>query len=115
MILRKLVDCTAGATGAILADWEGEAVEQYCLYDDYDLKVIAAHQGIVLNRLKEAHAAFSGEDVGDAVLTTDSRHILTGIVGPDYSLVMTLQRGAVVGSALHNFRKTLAVLEKEIY
>ena len=115
LIVQQLVESTAGATGAILADWEGEAVEQYCLYDDYELKVIAAHQGIVMNRLKGIHSAFSGQEVGDAVITTNSRHILTGVVGPDYSLVMTLDREAVVGSALYRFRKAVAVLEKEIY
>ena len=51
----------------------------------------------------------------DAVITTDSRHILTGVVGPEYSLVMTLDRGAVVGHAIYLFRKAVAVLDKEIY
>jgi len=114
-ILKGLVDTTPGATGAILADWEGEAVEQHCLYDDYELKVIAAHKGIVLNQMRTVHAAFPGEEFCDAVITTASQHILTGPIGPDYSLVMTLDRGAVVGLALYRFRKALKLLEKEIY
>lgn len=114
-ILRELVESAPGATGAILADWEGEAVEQYCLYDDYELKVIAAHKGIVLSRIKEVHAPFPGGEVGDAVITTDSRHVLTGAIGPDYSLVMTLDRGAMVGQALYYFRSSVKRLEKEIY
>jgi len=114
-ILRELVESTPGATGAILADWEGEAVEQHCLYDDYELKVIAAHKGILLNRMKEVHASFPGGEPRDLVITTASQHILTGFVGPEYSLVMTLERGAVVGRALYRFRAALKVLEKEIY
>jgi predicted regulator of Ras-like GTPase activity (Roadblock/LC7/MglB family) len=114
-ILRELVESTPGATGAILADWEGEAVEQHCLYDDFELKVIAAHKGILLNRMKEVHASFSGDEPCDAVITTATQHILTGFVGPEYSLVMTLERGAVVGRALYRFRAALKVLEKEIY
>lgn len=114
-ILRELVESVPGATGAILADWEGEAVEQHCLYDDYELKIIAAHKGILLTRIKEVHAAFAGGEPDDAVITTDSRHILSGVVGADYSLVMTLDRGAVVGLALYRFRRSLKLLEKEIY
>ena len=114
-ILKELVESVPGATGAILADWEGEAVEQHCLYDDYELKIIAAHKGIVLSRMKEIHAAFPSGEFGDAVITTDSRHILTGAVGPDYSLVMTLDRKAVVGRALYQFRDAAKRLAKEIY
>ncbi len=114
-ILRELVETIAGATGAILADWEGEAVEQYCLYDDYELKIIAAHKGIILERMKAIHRAFPGGELSDAVIATSSQLIVTGAVGPEYSLVMTLDRGAVVGLALYHFRKSLKLLEKEIY
>lgn len=114
-ILRELVEAVPRATGAILADWEGEAVEQHCLYDDYELKIIAAHKGIVLNRMKEVLASFPGGEFSDLVITTDTRHILGGVIGPDYSLVMTLDKGAVAGLALHHFRRSLKLLEKEIY
>ena len=114
-ILKELVESVPGATGAILADWEGESVEQYCLYDDYELKLIAAHKGIVLARIKEAHAFQTGQAPEDAVISTGNLHILIGVIGPDYSLVMTLDRGAIVGKALYNFRKAVARLEKEIY
>jgi predicted regulator of Ras-like GTPase activity (Roadblock/LC7/MglB family) len=114
-ILRELVESVPGATGAILADWEGEAVEQHCLYDDYELKVIAAHKGIVLSQMKEFHVTYPGGELGDVVITTDTRHILVGVVGPDYSLVMTLNREAVVGLALHRFRDSVSRLAKEIY
>ncbi|HEY6873689.1 MAG TPA: roadblock/LC7 domain-containing protein [Geobacteraceae bacterium] len=114
-ILRGLVETVPCATGAILADWEGEAVEQYCLYDDYELKIIAAHKGIILGRMKEVHAALPGGGVSDTVIATDSQLIVTGGIGPDYSLVMTLDKCAVAGIALYHFRKTLELLEKEIY
>lgn len=42
-ILRKLVEDTPHASGAVVADWEGEAVEHHCLYDDYELKLLGAH------------------------------------------------------------------------
>ena len=114
-ILRKLVESVPAASGAILADWEGEAVEQHCLYDDYELKVLGAHKGILLNRIKEAQEECSAGDLQDAVITSDRQHVIIGVVGPEYSLVMTLNRGAIIGLALHRFRQTVRLLMKEIY
>jgi predicted regulator of Ras-like GTPase activity (Roadblock/LC7/MglB family) len=114
-ILRKLVESTPAASGAILADWEGEAVEQHCLYDDYELKVLGAHKGILLSRMKEAQAECAAGDLQDAVITTGTQHVIIGVVGPEYSLVMTLDRGALIGQALHRFRQVVQLLAKEIY
>jgi hypothetical protein len=36
-------------------------------------------------------------------------------VGPEYSLVMTLAREALIGQALYRFRQAVKLLEKEIY
>lgn len=114
-ILMQLVEVTPHASGAILADWEGEAVEQHCLYDDYELKLVGAHKGIILNRMKEVHAALAAGKMQDAVITSGKQHVIIGAVGPDYSLVMTLASGAMIGLALHRFRHAVKLLEKEIY
>ena len=114
-ILKELVETTPGANGAILADWEGEAVEQYCMTDTFELKVTAAHKGIILNQLKDVLANFPAGELRDAVITTASRHAIVGPVGSDYSLVMTLDRAAVIGLALRRFTRTVRLLKKEIY
>jgi predicted regulator of Ras-like GTPase activity (Roadblock/LC7/MglB family) len=114
-ILRKLIEKTPHASGAILADWEGEAVEHHCLYDDYELMLLGAHKGLILNRMKEAHADLAAGKFQDAVITTDKQQVIIGAVGPDYSLVMTLASEAMIGLALHRFRQALKLLEKEIY
>jgi predicted regulator of Ras-like GTPase activity (Roadblock/LC7/MglB family) len=114
-ILKEMVESIPGATGALLADWEGEAVEHCCLYDDYELKVMGAHKGIILSRMKEVHAPFPIGGLRDAVITTGVQHIIIGAVGPDYSLVMTLDRRSIVGFALQRFRSSVRLLEKEIY
>ena len=114
-ILRQLVEDTPHASGAILADWEGEAVEQHCLYDDYELKLLGAHKGILLNRMKDLHADLGAGAMQDAVITTGNHQVIIGAVGSDYSLVMTLASEAMIGLALHRFRKAVKILEKEIY
>ena len=114
-ILRQLVEDTPHASGAILADWEGEAVEHHCLYDDYELKLLGAHKGLILNRMKDVHADLTAGEMQDAVITTGKQQVIIGAVGSDYSLVMTLETEAIIGLALHRFRQAVKLLEKEIY
>jgi len=114
-ILRKLVEDTPHASGAVLADWEGEAVEHHCLYDDYELKLLGAHKGIILNRMREIHGDLAAGELQDVVITTGKQQVIIGVVGPEYSLVMTLAREALVGLALYRFRQVVRLLEKEIY
>ncbi len=51
-LLGQLVARVPGAQGAIVADWEGEAVDQFGVMDDYDLKIIGAHKGVILQNLR---------------------------------------------------------------
>lgn len=109
------MDSVPGSTGAILADWEGEAVEQSCKYDIFDLKVIGAHKGILLNLLKDAHQKMDAGEMTYSVITTDKQHYLTGPIGADYFLVMTIDRTAIVGLAIRHFQLAIDRMYKEIY
>jgi predicted regulator of Ras-like GTPase activity (Roadblock/LC7/MglB family) len=113
-ILRELVENTPGASGAILTDWEGEAVEQFGLADEYELKLIGAHKGIILNRMKEIHCKSLPGGLHDAVISTETHHIIVGMIDNDYSLIMTLGREALVARAMREFRRTISLLKKEI-
>jgi predicted regulator of Ras-like GTPase activity (Roadblock/LC7/MglB family) len=114
-ILTELVESTPGATGAILADWEGEAVAQYAHYDEYDLKVLGAHNGILFSLMKEVHHQFPAGGVEEVMVGTDRCRMIVGAVGPDYSLVMTIAPEGLLGRALYRFRGAVALLHKEIY
>jgi predicted regulator of Ras-like GTPase activity (Roadblock/LC7/MglB family) len=113
-ILRELVETTPGACGAILTDWEGEAVEQYSLTDEYELKLIGAHKGIILNRMKEIQVKFLPGEILDTVVSTDTHHVIIGAVDRDYSLIMTLKKDTLVARALREFRCAVKTLKKEI-
>lgn len=114
-ILHDLVEATPGATGAILADWEGEAVEQYCHIDEFEMKVIGAHKGIILSRVRELHQKLAVGDIEDMAITTEGQHHLIGAVGPDYVVVMTLGRYALPACALRQLRLAVELFKKEIY
>jgi predicted regulator of Ras-like GTPase activity (Roadblock/LC7/MglB family) len=114
-LLTNMVKEVPGASGAILADWEGEAVAQYYLdSDDYELKVTGAHKGIILNHMKEVHAQLGGGDLRVATITSSTQHVLIGAIGPDYVLVMMLERNAILALAEQRFRICQAALYKEI-
>ncbi|GAM10084.1 roadblock/LC7 domain protein [Geobacter sp. OR-1] len=113
-ILQELVDAVPGATGAILADWEGEAVEQYCHFDEFEMKVIGAHKGIILNRLRELHDALPVGEVEDLMIAAGSQRHLVAPVGPDYFLVMTMARSSLPALAQRMARLAVDRLKKEI-
>lgn len=114
-ILRELVESTPGGAGAILADWEGEAVEQYCHFDEFEMKVIGAHKGIILGLLRKLHADLALGDVEDLVITTGAQRHIVAPVGPDYVVVLTMSRSAVPALALREVRSAVKLLNKEIY
>jgi predicted regulator of Ras-like GTPase activity (Roadblock/LC7/MglB family) len=115
-ILQDLVRSIDGAVGAILTDWEGEAVEQYSLTgDEYDLKILGAHQNIILSRIRDIRHKMPSQSVRDAIITTDRQHLFLGAVGDEYALVLLLERSALVGRVRVQALCSVRLLEKEIY
>ena len=115
-LLTGLVQAVPGASGAILADWEGESVAHFYLHeDDYELKILGAHKGIILNRMKEVHGQLDSGPLREAVITTADQHVLIGAIGADYVLVMTLDRNTLLGPARRRFHDCLEDLYREIY
>lgn len=115
-ILHDLVEATAGATAAILIDWEGEAVELYSpAANDFDIKILGAHQNIIFNRIREIRQRVPSQTICNTVITTDRQHLILGAIGDDYTLVTTLERNALVGRALVGVQRAIKLLEKEIY
>ena len=113
-ILKDLVDRVPHAIGAILVDWEGEAVMEHCHCDPYDMRFIAAHEGIILARLKEMQSIDEIGAIQDVVVTASNEYLIIGCINQDYSLMMSVGRSCPLGLALHNFRQSIAELKKEI-
>jgi predicted regulator of Ras-like GTPase activity (Roadblock/LC7/MglB family) len=113
-LLGKLVTAVPGALGAILVDWEGEAVDQVARMDDYDLKVLGAHKGVILDHLRAAVARLEGVDLEELVVVTARTQTLIMPVTREYFLVLTLVRGEALGRALFEARRCVAQLRVEI-
>lgn len=114
IILKNLVDQVPNAVGAILVDWEGEAVMEHCHCDPYDMRFIAAHKVIILARLKDMQSVENVGAIEDVVLTASDGHLIIGCINQDYSLVMRVGRSCPVALAMHHFRRAIAELIKEI-
>lgn len=113
-ILKGLVDTVPHAVGAILVDWEGEAVQEYSHCDSYNIRFVAAHKGIILARLREAAGDNPAGEIEDVVVTTARQTLLIGAVDIDYSLVLQTDRACPVGLARFHFTNALNRLKKEI-
>lgn len=113
-ILKDLVHTVPGAVGAIVVDWEGEAVQEYSYCDSYDIRFVAAHKGIVLARLRETHADNQGGEIEEVVVTSERQVLLIGAVDRDYSLVLQAERSCPIGLASFRFQAALARLKKEL-
>ncbi|RLB61848.1 MAG: roadblock/LC7 domain-containing protein [Deltaproteobacteria bacterium] len=113
-LLNLLVERVPGAQGAIIADWEGEAVDQVGIMDDYDLKVIGAHKGVILHNMREVVDRLGDDELKEIVVTTKEGQTLILPVTKDYYLVLTLDRSDMLGRALLEARRCIQALYQEI-
>ena len=113
-LLNSLVERVPGAQGAIIADWEGEAVEQVGLMDEYDLKVIGAHKGVILHNMREVVDRLGNDELKEIVVTTKEAQTLILPVTKEYYLVLTLDRSDMLGRALLEARRCIQALYREI-
>lgn len=114
-ILEELVNRTPHSIGAILVDWEGEAVQEYCHCPPYDIRFMAAHQAILLNHLRELSSRMEQEEaIRDFSISTDQAHLIIGCIDNDYSLMMSVDRRCPLHLALYHFRNTVTELRREI-
>lgn len=112
--LGQLVEQVPGARGAILIDWEGEAVDQVARIDLYELKVIGAHNGVILCNLREIVTRLGGDQLEEIVISTATTQTVVLPVTAEYYLVFTLDKGEQLGLALFAARRCAAALREEI-
>lgn len=113
-ILQEAVEGLPGAVGAIFADWEGEAVEQFFPGPDDDIKLLGAHQGIILNLIGEAAGESGLGPVRGVLITLDDAKIAVQPLKDGYFLVLLTRATCNGGLALRALRNAAEVLREEI-
>lgn len=113
-LLTPLVDRLSEVQGAIIVDWEGEAVDQVGTMDEYELKVIGAHKSVILQNIRVAVNRLNQGLLQEVVITTSDAQILVMPVTKDYCLVLALNRTDHLGRARFEARRCVLKLYEEI-
>lgn len=112
-ILKDLVENTPRAIGAIVVDWEGEAVQEFCRCDPYQVKFIAAHQEIILKRLRLLHEEAGAGETESFSIGTSTHHLIIGPINREYFLALQVDKNPATALAMHYFQTALAALRRE--
>ena len=112
-LLNRLLEDIPGALGAIIIDWEGEAVDQVTRTNEYDIKVLGAHSGIILGLLREALSRIDSGDLEEVVIRTGANKTLMVPLTEDYLLILQLGPEAIAARAAYKMRLCVAELRSE--
>lgn len=113
--LTDLMARVPGSLGAILVDWEGEAVDHVAGMDDYELKVLGAYSGAILMNLRTTVDRFEEEGLEELVVGTSAVHTIVRLVTRDYFLVFTCRKEEeILGRALFEVRRCAVRLRDDI-
>jgi predicted regulator of Ras-like GTPase activity (Roadblock/LC7/MglB family) len=118
-ILEKAVARVPGAIGAIFADWDGEAVDHYPPGESKSEKesvlVLGAHYGIVLNHVQSALHLFHFGEAEEVIVLADRMDLVVRAVGEGYYVVLALNAGVHLATALREVRTAASALRTEMY
>jgi predicted regulator of Ras-like GTPase activity (Roadblock/LC7/MglB family) len=111
--LNQLLEDIPGAIGVIISDWEGEAVDQVARINEYEIKVLGAHKGIILNQLRDilSNADYGG--LQEIMIRTEHNKTLIVPLSEDYFLVLSLEPGAILARASYRLQQCVEHLRSE--
>ena len=112
-LLTQLLEDIPGASGAIIVDWEGEAVDQVATSNDHEIKVLGAYSGIILAQLKEALSRTDSGGLDEVVIRAGRTKILITPLTEDYLLILQLGSGTIAAFATYKMRQCVAALRSE--
>lgn len=113
-ILNQLLLDVPGAQGVVIVDWEGEAVDQVTRIGEYDIKILGAHNGIILTMLRDVLARLHSDYPQEVVIRTCRGITLIQPLTEDYLLILLLQRDALVARAARKLRACAEELYDDI-
>lgn len=114
-ILTNLMRSVPGSLGAILADWEGEAVDQVTRNgDSYQVKFLGAHHGILLQNVKRIAQTTQTGAPELFMVRTDKLDYFTAPVYDGYFVVLAVDAGAIPARAQTAMRKAIRSIREEM-
>ena len=119
-LLKELVLSAQGASGAILLEADGEAVQWYAenekvgMIEVERLRLRAAYVAMMLRGCLAAAARTNSGDAGCTVLQYEGASFIGQEVESDYFLVLELDSSANLGQALYRIQPALANLRRAL-
>ena len=114
-ILQRAVERVPGAIGAIFADWDGEAVDLIGPGNREELLYMGAHYGVILNHVQSLLRLFHFGEAVEIVLQHEKVDLCVHAVGDGYYVVLAIDSGGHLATALREARACADGLRKEMY
>ena len=112
-LLKRLLEDIPGALGAIIVDWEGESVDQVSMVNEYDIKILGAHSGIILTQLREALLRTDSGALDQVVIRTGRSKTLISPLTEDYLLMLQLGPESIAAFATYKMSQCVTALRSE--
>jgi len=113
-ILKAMVDRVPGAIGAIFADWEGEAVDQFAHIPPIDIQLVGAHWGVVFNGASECVRRMGAGAVDELWVEGEHALVLVRRVSAQYYVVLATKRSAHLATARRELERSATTLLGEM-
>src|SRR5262245_56462268 len=109
-ILQDMVERIPGAVGAVFADWEGEAVDQFAHIPPVDIQLVGAHWGVVLHLAGERLRGAGVGEVEELWIESQNALVLVRTIADRYYVVLTARSGTHLGTARRELARSAQTL-----
>ncbi|HXG93264.1 MAG TPA: roadblock/LC7 domain-containing protein [Blastocatellia bacterium] len=113
-LLNELVSSVEGATGAMVLEGDGEAVQWYALNDEERLRLRAAYIAVTMQQSRALTGRMNLGEIKCLILQYDGASFITEELDGAYFLLLELSPSANIGQALHRIRPAVATLRRAI-
>lgn len=113
-ILQLLAYDIENAIGAIFVDGDGEAVEHCSRDSDYDIRLLGAYKGIIMNNMREIAKRLEFGEVKEMLISFDKAELILSPVAEGYFLLLFLQPQSNIGKGIIRLRNAIKEIRKEL-
>lgn len=113
-MLENLVSSIEGATGALVLEADGEAVQWHAQTDAERLRLRAAYIAVAMQSARALTERLRLNNVGYLVLEYDGASFILQELDGYYFLALELETGANIGQAIHQIQPVIAHLRRAI-
>jgi hypothetical protein len=113
-ILRRAVERTPNAIGGAFADWDGEMVDSFARGDSYELAVITAHYGVIMQHLVDAFGTWHFGSPEYFIAVHERLEVVVCAVDLGYYALIASRQPTPEGIALESVQTAAVALKQEM-